>query len=100
KWQEINSILIKSDYIIIASNRLYIPLQKLSDCSKYSKCYPITAKYFKRLFNNQIGFEKIKEFSSLPHFQILNMKFDIDDSSADESFTVYDHPKIFIFKKD
>jgi len=28
------------DYVIIASNRLYTPLQKLDDCVQYKKCYP------------------------------------------------------------
>ncbi|MFA6533379.1 MAG: glycosyltransferase family 39 protein, partial [Patescibacteria group bacterium] len=35
KWEIIDQKLQKSDYIIIASNRLYVPLQKLTDCKKY-----------------------------------------------------------------
>jgi len=103
KWQILNEKLKKTDYIIIASNRLYVPLQKLSDCKKYKSCYPKTAEYYQKLFNNQLSFKKVAEFSSYPQLKIGppagGWKFEINDDSADESFTVYDHPKIIIFKK-
>jgi len=51
KWQKMNEKLKKSDYIVIASNRLYVPLQKLTNCKKYKVCYPKTAEYYKKLFN-------------------------------------------------
>ncbi|MFA5770569.1 MAG: glycosyltransferase family 39 protein [Patescibacteria group bacterium] len=99
KWQTLNEKLKKSDYIIIASNRLYIPLQKLSDCQKYKACYPLTAQYYQKLFSEKLGFKKVSEFSAYPGFRISNFKFHINDDLADESFTVYDHPKILIFKR-
>lgn len=90
KWQKINQNLAQADYLILASNRLYVPLQKLSDCQRYFRCYPQTAQYYQDLFNGKLGFTQIAEFTSYP---IIN------DDSADESFTVYDHPKIIIFQK-
>lgn len=96
KWEIVNSNLQKADYIILASNRLYVPLQKLSDCNKFKVCYPKTAEYYKDLFSGNLGFEKVAEFNSHPSF----FNFVINDQSADESFTVYDHPRIIIFKKD
>jgi len=99
KWAIIKGQLSNSDYLIIASNRLYTPLQKLADCKKYRYCYPKTSIYYKKLFAQQLGFKKVAEFSSQPSLKIGNWELKIDDSSADESFTVYDHPKIFIFKK-
>ncbi|MDP3988197.1 MAG: glycosyltransferase family 39 protein [Candidatus Levybacteria bacterium] len=100
KWEIINNQLLKTDYIIIASNRLYVPLQKLTDCQNLppGKCYPLTANYYKKLFNGSSGFKKVAEFSVYPGLEIGNWKFEIDDSSADESFTVYDHPKVMIFE--
>ncbi len=99
KWTNINGQIATTDYIILASNRLYVPLQKLSDCIKLppGKCYPITAKYYKDLFSGELGFEKVAEFTSFPTIPFTNIE--INDQSADESFTVYDHPKIMIFKK-
>ncbi len=87
------------DYIVIASNRLYTPLQKLVDCDRYEKCYPATSKYYQDLFEGRLGFIKIAEFTSYPRLQISNLKLQLIDDTADESFTVYDHPKILIFKK-
>ncbi|KKP61383.1 MAG: Tetratricopeptide [Candidatus Roizmanbacteria bacterium GW2011_GWC2_34_23] len=99
KWKILDEKLRKTDYIIIASNRLYIPLQKLNDCKKYKSCYPITSKYYQKLFSEKLGFKKVAEFTTYPKLEIGNWKLEIRDDVADESFTVYDHPKIMIFKK-
>ncbi len=93
-WQKINS----SDYIIIASNRLYVPIQRLDNCQKYKTCYPIASKYYSDLFGGKLGFKEIAEFTNFPNIPFTPME--IDDQKADESFTVYDHPKVMIFKKD
>jgi len=99
KWMNINMILDKTEYIVIASNRLYVPLMKMTNCDRLpdGRCYRKTATYYKQLFDGSLGFKKIAEFSSYPTIPLLNIP--IDDSSADESFTVYDHPKILIFQK-
>lgn len=101
KWQTINNQLSETDYIIIASNRLYTPLTKLTDCKKLpaGRCYTQTAQHYNKLFDGSLGFKKAAEFSTLPQLSIFNFQFSIDDSSADESFTVYDHPKVMIYKK-
>lgn len=95
KWGVVKANLEKADYLILASNRLYVPLQKLANCQKYQLCYPQTAQYYQDLFSGKLGFKKVAEFSSNP--SIFNLV--INDQTADESFTVYDHPKIIIFKK-
>lgn len=98
KWDSLNEKINKSDYIVIASNRLYIPIQKLSDCSRYKVCFPLASKFYAELFAEKLGFRKVAEFTSYPTIPVLN--YIIKDDSADESFTVYDHPKIMVFKKD
>lgn len=124
KWQILNEKLKAADYIIIASNRLYAPLQKLKDCEKYTVCYPKTAEYYEKLFagknvsitqrhsgdgprgggedsriyKEEVIFTKVAEFASYPGLKIENWELKIIDDSADESFTVYDHPKVMIFK--
>jgi hypothetical protein len=99
KWNEINQQLAATDYIIIASNRLYVPLQRLTDCSKLPtyRCYPRTAEYYKDLFSGNLGFQKVAEFTNHPTVPFFNIP--INDQSADENFTVFDHPKVMIFKK-
>jgi hypothetical protein len=100
KWQIINNQLQRADYLIVASNRLSTPLQKLINCTQlpHDRCYQRTAIYYAQLFSEKRGYKKIAEFTNYPTVPLLNKP--IDDQSADESFTVYDHPKIMIFKKD
>lgn len=98
KWNIVEKNLQSADYIIIASNRLYTPLTQLSDCSKYKICYPRTGAYYQNLLSEKSGFKKVAEFTSYPTIPWLNLA--IIDDQADESFTVYDHPKVIIFKKD
>lgn len=94
KWEKINAVLQNTDYMIIASHRLYTPLQKMTDCPNLppGKCYQKTAQYYQQLFGGRLGFKKVAEFSVYPAFLI-------NDFAADESFTVYDHPKVMIFAK-
>ncbi len=81
--------LEETDYIVLSSNRLYasIPLLPLR--------YPMTVVYYKSLFDGTLGFEKIADFTSYPELCGIS----IPDQSAEESFTVYDHPRVQIFKK-
>ncbi len=99
KWSQIENSLDSADYLIIASNRLYTPLQKLTDCKNLptGRCYIETARYYSDLFSEKLGFRKVAEFSSYPTFPLVNIE--LPDDQAAEDFTVFDHPKIFIFKK-
>lgn len=101
KWIKINQVLKNTDYIIIASNRLYTPLQKLTNCPNLpsGKCYKKAANYYQQLFSGELGFKKVAEFSVYPSLTIDDERLTINDFTADESFTVYDHPKIMIFQK-
>jgi len=97
KWERLNKLLDEADYIIIASNRLYKPIKNLSSCKDNKVCYPMASKYYEKLFNEKLGFKKVAEFTNIPRIPILNII--IDDSGADESFNVYDRPRVMIFKK-
>lgn len=99
KWAAIHDQLQQTDYLIIASNRLYTPLQKLTNCDKLppGRCYTQSAEYYKKLFAGELGFQKVAEFTDYPTIPLLNIP--INDQGADESFTVYDHPKVMIFQR-
>ncbi|MEI7652814.1 MAG: glycosyltransferase family 39 protein [bacterium] len=105
KWQALETKLGEAQYIVLASNRLYTPMQKLHDCEKYYHCYPTMNRYYQDLFaernllGSKLRFVKVKEFTSYPTIQVGPFHITIPDDSADESFTVYDHPKVMIFKK-
>lgn len=80
--------LSQADYIIFNSRRLYATLIRLTGK------YPITSKYYKLLFAGKLGYVKVAQFTSYP--SILGLQ--INDDLSEETFQVYDHPKVIIFK--
>ncbi len=83
------------DYIFVPSRRIFM--------NHDAKDYPKLHDYYRKLFSGQLGFKKIAEFNSYPtlKFQILKFKFLIGfpDEQAEETWTVFDHPVIRIYKK-
>lgn len=81
--------LTQADYVILSSNRLYgsIPRMPLR--------YPIATRYYHLLFDEQLGFHKVAEFTSYPQL----FGYELPDQDADESFSVYDHPNVMIYQK-
>lgn len=82
--------LSKADYLIINSRRLYGTLINLPNK------YPLTSRYYKLLFNNKLGYKKVAQFTSYP--SILGIE--INDDASEETFQVYDHPKVIVFKNE
>lgn len=80
--------LSKGNYVILSSRRLWGTLINLEEK------YPITSRYYKLLFSGALGYQKVAEFSSYP--KILGIQ--INDDSSEETFQVFDHPTIYIFK--
>ncbi|MCL4370395.1 MAG: DUF2298 domain-containing protein [Chloroflexi bacterium] len=81
--------LSQIDYIVLSSNRLY------GSIAKVPESYPMASAYYTLLFQGKLGFDLVATFASYPTVGPLQA---VDDM-ADESFTVYDHPKVLIFKK-
>jgi len=117
KLQHIASTLARTDYVLFFSNRLYGTIPRLP------QRYPLTSRYYELLFAERLGFELVEVFSSYPsllgvtlfdetlgdprlpeperHRDLQRTKSPIalNLGRADESFSVYDHPKILIFRK-
>jgi YYY domain-containing protein len=109
KLDHLSTILDASDYIVISSNRRWGTHPRMPER------YPMTTVYFRSLlgcppdedilwcyrvaqpgqFQGQLGFDLVKIFQSDPSIGPLR----INDQFAEEAFTVYDHPKVMIFKK-
>lgn len=83
------SKLDEADYIVLSSNRLYGAIPKLP------QRYPMTTRYYGALFAGELGFEPVAELTSRPAL----FGVELNDDSAEELFTVYEHPKVTIFKK-
>jgi hypothetical protein len=89
KWSILEKKFQSIDYIILSSNRVY------GSISRLPKRYQRTMVYYKDLFAGKLNFRKVAEFTSRPTI----FGFEINDDNADETFTVYDHPKVMVFKK-
>ena len=89
KFEIIRDTLRHCDYLVIASNRMLRTLPNLSER------YPMSTAYYEALFAGSLGYQQVHTVETAPRLG----DFVIDDQSADESFTVYDHPKAFIFHK-
>ena len=109
KLERFTDILDRSAYIFISSSRQWASLPRIPER------FPLASLYYRQLigcpdslsiekcyndaqvgdYQGSLGFELIGVFESSP--QIGSIK--INDQAAEEAFTVYDHPKVFIFKK-
>ena len=101
--------LDQADTIFISSNRSW------GTTVRVPERYPLTTAYYRALigcpadkeilwcysvaepgmFDGQLGFELVKTFQSEPTLG----SFHVNTQFAEEAFTVYDHPKVLIFRK-
>ncbi len=82
-------ILDHSDYIVISSNRFYDSLRR------NPRRFPLSVTYYRALFSGELGFELVGDFTSRPNLGPIEFY----DDNAEEAWTVYDHPRVLIFKK-
>lgn len=81
--------LTHDDYIIMSTQRF------LDSIPREPKVYPITTRYYHLLFHDRLNFRLAKRFVVHPRIG----PWVIDDLSADENFTVFDHPDVRTFKR-
>jgi hypothetical protein len=107
--------LARSDYMVVASNRLYGSL------ARWPERYPLSRRYYECLFSGQLGYHlaavpglerhpqlgpvalvadpwaAARLASPLPPERAQPAPWTLDLGRADESFTVYDHPRPLLF---
>lgn len=89
KREKLLAQLDQTEYIFLSSNRLYGSIPRMP------MRYPMTSEYYRLLFSGELGFRLVKTFTSYPTI----FGFQINDDDAEEIFSVYDHPKVLIFRK-
>ena len=89
KFERLKSTLRQADVLVLSSNRIYGAVDNLPER------YPMTNLYYQLLFDGQLGYELALEQVNSP--RLLGVA--IDDRGADESFTLYDHPRVLVFRK-
>lgn len=89
KREQLIEALNKTDFVVLSSNRLSESIPRMP------QRYPMTSRYYAGLSSGALGFDQVAQFTSYPSFA----GFDIVDDSAEEAFTVYDHPKVRIYQK-
>ena len=85
--------LVEVNYFIVQSRRMFYNHQRLPDM------YPLTNRFYEKLFNEELGFKKIAEFNSYPKLEIGKWKLEIRDEGAEETWTVFDHPVVRVYEK-
>jgi YYY domain-containing protein len=80
--------LADADYAVLPTKRVY------GSVTRAPEKFPFTSRYFYELFGGDLGYTLVKDFTSRPSF--LGIEF--PSELADESFSVYDHPKVLIFR--
>jgi YYY domain-containing protein len=103
------TILHETDYILIPTNHQY------GQITRVPERYPFTTFYYRELlgcpeekeiiwcyrvaqpgtFEGRLGYDLVAVFESYPQLGPIV----INDQSAEEAFTFYDHPKVIVFKK-
>ncbi len=89
KAQTLLTALKDSDWIAITSNRVYGNVTRLPDV------FPMSIAYYRALFEGRLGFDRVADFTSYPNLGPITFS----DDSAEEQFTVYDHPRVLLFRK-
>src|SRR5205085_3337739 len=90
KAQQLAAFLPTINAITMATDRLDKSIPRLP------ARYPLTIHYYQLLFSGQLGFHLAAEFSNHPNLFGITL----DDSGADESYSVFDHPTARIFVRD
>lgn len=93
KYNKLTTLLAESNYFISTSRRVY------QNSLDHPNQFPLSANFYRSLFDGSLGFIQIAQFDTnkfcIPHFVSCTPKV----SSYEETFDVFDHPTIRIFKK-
>jgi len=97
KWKTMRQLLQKGNYYVLSSNRGWGSIPKVPER------YPIMSRFYQALLTNDcqkqiklvgVCYHKIKTFEPY-YYRFIRYP----DDWIEETFTVYDHPTVMIYKK-
>lgn len=88
KMQRLAREVASANFIALQTKRLY------GATTQASARFPLTSNFFYLLFAGDLGYEILADFTSRPTLFGLELPSEL----ADESFSVYDHPKVLVFR--
>ena len=110
KRQSYLTNLASVDYVILPSQRSIWSICRLP------RMYPMTIEYYRALFDGRLGFQQVAQFQApwkIGPLEISDVggtlawnkqpdlpRFNFNFFAAEEAFSVYDHPPVWIFKKE
>ncbi len=92
-YENLSNYLETSDFIIVPSRRVFM------NHLRFPEKYPLVTKYYQLLFSGKLGYKEIKTFFPFSQLLATNFQLQISDEQAEETFSVFDHPVIRIYKK-
>jgi hypothetical protein len=90
KLRKLYDSLAASDYYFVSSPRAWRTIGRLPDR------FPLMVRYYRQLFAGRLGFTRVAQFVSEP--ELFGVQ--LHDIDAEEAFWVYDHPPVYIYKRD
>ncbi len=89
KYEVLKQKLREADFVVYSSKRIYDSVDELPER------YPMTNLYYDAMWDGRLGYELAGEFTAPP--TLFGWTF--DDRHADESWSLYDHPQVTVFRK-
>jgi YYY domain-containing protein len=89
KFATLKERLRATNFVAYSSKRIYDSVDELPER------YPMTTRYYEAMWSGELGFELALDTTSPPRL----WGFVFQDRVADESWSLYDHPQVTIFRK-
>jgi hypothetical protein len=92
-FDDLLTYLTKAEYIFIPSRRIF------ANYTRFPTKYPLVTKYYQLLLSGALGYSEVSRINSFPTLGIGKFAISWNDEGAEETWTVFDHPVIRIYKK-
>ncbi len=110
--KDLTRAMQESNYIVVPSRRIMgsvtcsLPNTRNSigyaskRCSELMRLFPVTNEYYDKLLSGELGYSEIKRFTAYPKIEVFGKTLiEFPDEQYDETWSVFDHPVIRIYKR-